>query len=127
MVKFHTEYYDGDTEWRPINLVFDTQPQMATNYVMQHDLCTTHNTIYRQWTRVFLCSLKRALHRRRQSSILRYSSNLSRGSYKYKKRRYQNATSISTSKNNTTLKHGLEVPKKWVDILWLDKESKNRM
>ena len=46
VVEFNNEYFDGDTECHPIDLVIDVQPQMAATYVIGHNLCTTYNNRY---------------------------------------------------------------------------------
>ena len=127
VVEFHTEYSDGDTEWHPIGRVIDAQLQISTTYVMQHDLGATHNGRYCRCVRVFLRSLKWTLRRMRHSSILGYSSESSDDHSTRKERRHHETANTSTPSNNRTFKYDLEAPKKWGDILRLDKESTSRM
>ena len=146
ILELEVMYTTGDCEWHPISLVQDEDPHAVANYVMKTDLGTILNGKYRRWARKFLRSLRRAMRRffkvdtrgfQSNSFPTRTDSVITPANVQARRRaaRAAKATAakkVTTSKrkaptgNNRqmgTFKYGIEVPRKWADVVRLDRAN----
>ena len=101
---------------------------------MHADLGKISNGIYRRWARAFLRSIRRSSRRLRKvqnqgfESIMHdtYPCELSLNRFKRVQRAATTASKSRSKREPNTLKHGLEVPRNWKDIVRIDAEAGNR-
>ena len=148
ILKLEVLYSTGDSEWHPISLVQDEDPHAVANYVMNTDLGTILNGKYRRWARTFLCSLQRAMRRFFKVNHGGFQSNtfdqradsvITPDSVRVRRRAARAAHATAATKNSSKrkapagnnkqmghFKYGVEVPRKWADVVRLDRASGSR-
>ena len=136
VLEFEIEYTSGDTDWLYFNLVQSEDPHACADYVMNNDLGKIFNSKYRRWARKFLRSVRRTM---RRMFRVRYDGFNSRyftpkptapiihcrrvAHSKKEKKRRNVKKAANTNKQMGTFKYGLPVPKKWSDVIRLDKAA----
>ena len=136
VLELEIEYCSGNTEWAYFNVVQEEDPQACADYVMNNDLGKIFNSKYRRWARKFLRSVRRTM---RRLFRVRYDGFNSRyytpkptapllhcrrvANSKKEKQRRNVKKKATTNKQMGNFKYGIEVPKKWSDVLRLDKAA----
>ncbi len=136
VLEFEVEYTSGDTDWLFFSLVQDEDPHACADYVMNNDLGKIFNSKYRRWARKFLRSVRRTMRRmfrvRYDGFNSRYYTpkptapiiHCRRVAHSKKEKKRRNVKKKATSnKQMGNFKYGIQVPKKWSDVIRLDKAA----
>lgn len=138
MLELLVVYSNDKVSWHPIELIKNENPQATTTYILSNDLGRTSNEIYERWVQLFILVLKqRTLRYMRRTSLFGFQSATYVLSSKKKLRSWRYNPLLTAkvklvklppaSNERRIFKFGLEVPRKFSDILCIDDVVGNRV
>jgi hypothetical protein len=137
ILELEVEFYTGETEWLDLEIVKDEDPHSVAQFILKSDLGPIMNGKHRRWARKFLRSLRRTMRRLFRVTDTGFSASTFDPTPSFPTCRTRRATAAAAAKAKTkpkkkagnkqmgNFKYGLEIPKKWLDVIRIDAKSKN--